>query len=174
MFLCVVALVVAGLKCGPELLSGEEEPTAAPTSTATEVPAETPTTPAPTAPPPTETPLPAFDAQVGITLLTGTLRIGAPLTVTVVLTNTGEIAVSNPRYRLVGEWAPYLELVADEMIEQERDVPPGASDEAVFVLQAAQEGEAALQAYVLMDVHTDPPSAESRLSRMVTVTITAQ
>ena len=174
-FLCIVVLVVTGLKFGPDLLGGTEEPTATSTPTATKTPTETPPPETPTAPPPTETPTPAFDAQIGTILFTGTVRTGDLFTVTVTLTNTGDFTLSNLRYQLVGEWAPYLELAADEVVEHEGDVPPGTSDEAAFVLRAAQEGEATFQAYVLMDVRTDPPSAESLLSEgIVTVTIVAQ
>ncbi len=174
-FLCLAVLVVVAIKFGPDLLGDGEEPTATPTSTATKAPTETPSPETPTELPPTETPTPAFDAQIGITLFTDTVRIGSPLTVTITITNTGGIPLSNLHYQLVGEWAPYLELTADEVVEHEGDIPPGTFDGATFVLRAAQEGEATLQAYVLMDVHTDPPSTESLLSEEIaTITIITQ
>lgn len=173
-FLCIIALVLGGIKFGPDLLGGKEDPTAAPTPTVAP-PTAPPATEAATAPEPTATsaptaePVPAFDAQVSIAALTDTVHVGDSITVTITFTNSGGVPLSNLRYQLVGEWAPYLELATTEPLKHEVEVPPQASDTATIELRAIQVGEAALQGYVLADLHTAPLSQGSCLSDDVMV-----
>ena len=102
------------------------------------------------------------------------MPVGGDLSVTVVVTNTGGITLSNLSYRLVGERAPYLELVeGTDEAKQEGKVPPGATGEVTFKLRAAQEGTATLQVYVMVHVHTDPPYTESLLSEKRSVLVIA-
>ena len=100
--------------------------------------------------------------------------MGELLTVTITITNTGQAPFGNLRYQLVGEWKPHLELAAEmeETMKHEEDVPPDETSVATFVLRAIQEGEATLQAYVLMDARAEPPSTESRLSETLVVPVT--
>jgi hypothetical protein len=180
---CVVAFAWAAVTFGPELIgqvsTGE--------STATPIPAAvaSPTTapePAPTVTPtlklPTATPtahvsaILAFDAQVAIAVSATELPAGAPLTITVTLTNTGNVSLSNLFFQLVGEPTPSLEWVSQEAMRYEGNVYPGATSVVTFTLRASQEGSASFQAYARMDAQTDPPSTESLLSEMHVVLVT--
>jgi len=172
--LCIIALVVVGLKFGPDLLGGKEDPTAAPTPTVAPPTAnlatEAATASEPTATPaPTSEPAPALGAQVSIAVPTDTVRVGESLTVAITLTNTGGVPLSHLRYQLVGEWAPYLELATSEPLKHEGEVPPQASDTATIELRAIQAGEAAFQGYVLANLHTAPLSQKGHLSDEVMV-----
>ncbi|MFQ6100341.1 MAG: hypothetical protein ACE5OS_03795 [Anaerolineae bacterium] len=176
-FLCVAAIVVAAVSIVPKYIRGGEESTALPrpSESPTEAPPTTsPPTEAPSAESPAETPPPvAFDAQVAITPSATELRVGELLTVTVTITNTGQVAFGNLRYQLVGEWKPYLELAAgsEETVRHEENVAPQETNVATFALRTTQGGKATLQAYVLMDARTDPPSTESRLSETLVVLV---
>jgi hypothetical protein len=181
--LCIVATGLTVTVFGPELLGrgGEEETTPAPTPIVTASPMAEPkpsptvtSTPGPPDPTPTAeaSPIPTFDAQVVVAISAAELHVGDPLTVTVALTNTGQVTLSNPVYQLVGEPTPGLEWTSQEVIRYEGDVSPGATSAATFTLRASQEGRASLQAYVRMDVQTDPASAESLLSEMIALLIT--
>jgi hypothetical protein len=181
--LCVVAIALIVIIFRPELIGrgGREENTATPTPIVTvSPPAEQepfPTaTPTPEPPNPTLTteasPVSTFDAQVAIAISAAELTIGDPLTVTVALTNTGGVTLSNLVYQLVGEPTPSLAWTSLEVMRHSRDVSPQAASVVTFTLQASQEGRASFQAYVRMDVHTDPADAESLLSEMLTVPVT--
>jgi hypothetical protein len=180
--LSIVAIALIAIRFGPKLIGGVSEKastttpaptlaasaTAEPTSLPTATPTSEPPTPMPTAEP---SPVPAFDAQVTIATSAVELRVGDPLTVTVALTNTGSVALSNLLYQLVGEPTPGLEWTSQDVVHYEGDVSAGAAGVVSFTLKASQEGNAALQAYVRMDAHTNPASAESLLSEMLTVLI---
>ena len=174
-FLCIaIVLPAAGIKFGPDLLGSREEPTATPVPATEPPPTEVPATETLTPAPPTATPAPAFEAQVNIIPSAAELLIGDPLTLTVTTANTGRVALSNLRYQLVGEPAPHLEWVSEKAKRHEQDVLPGETNVVTFTLRASQEGTASLQVYVLVDVHTDPPSTESLLSEIYTVSIASQ
>lgn len=185
-FICIVAVVIVAVVFGPQLAGRGGAPTAPPPPTATPgvveaAPPPTPvveTTPAevPATAVPTEAPLPPVPGvKIDLALSAGQLLVNDPLAVTVTVVNAGATTVSNLRYRLVGDWTPYLEIVegAGE-VRHERDLLPGETDTVTFMLLAAREGSAAIQAYVLMDVHTDPPGVGSLLSEIRTVSVTSQ
>jgi hypothetical protein len=193
--LCIATLVIAGIAFGPELLHGKKAPTApveptltesveevpAPAQTPTAIPSEMPTE-APTgapAMPPTETSAeamgempsqPTLDAH--ISLPSDTLQVGGLLTITVTVTNTRGITLSNLRYELVGDLAPFELPPEKKAVENEVTVLPGEINEATFELRAAQEGLAALQVHITTGVHTDLPTREFGLSEMYTVSVT--
>ena len=174
-FLCIVALIAAAW-FALKHLGGEETPipTIAPTTeaptTAPPLPTDTSSPPPPpptTSPQPVSTELPpAFDAQVSIAASAPELRVGEILTVTITVINTGDVPFGHLRYQLVGEWKQHLEpaMETEETMIHEGPVLPDESAMATFVLRAIREGEIRLEAYVMMDAHTAPPSGESRLS----------
>jgi hypothetical protein len=181
--LCIVVIGLTATLFGPELLGqGSEEEntpvptpivTASPTAEPGPLPTATPTSGSPDSTPTTEaSPIPAFDAQVAVAISAARLHVGDPLTVTVALTNTGRVTLSNPVYQLVGEPTPGLEWTSQEVMRYEGDVSPGATSAVTFTLRASQEGRASFQAYVRVDVQTNPASAESLLSEMITLLVT--
>lgn len=156
-FLCIIGLVVGGIKFGPGFFGSQEEPTpptATPTSspqpsgtiTPTTTPTITPTTPSPTSKP-----------QISLVVSSNTIQRGNQITVTITVTNTNAITLSNLRYQLIGEWGDYLELTTDEMVKSEGKLAPQTSQSGTFQLQARDVGKAIaiLQGYVLMDKPTD-------------------
>jgi hypothetical protein len=181
--LCIVVIGLTATLFGPELLGqGSEEEntpvptpivTASPTAEPGPLPTATPTSGSPDSTPTTEaSPIPAFDAQVAVAISAARLHVGDPLTVTVALTNTGRVTLSNPVYQLVGEPTPGLEWTSQEVMRYEGDVSPGATSAVTFTLRASQEGRASFQAYVRVDVQTNPASAKSLLSEMITLLVT--
>jgi hypothetical protein len=180
--LCIVAVGLIVTVFAPELLGrgGEEKNAPTPTPIATASPTAEPepsptatSTPEPPDPTPTTetSPIPTFDAQVTIAISAADLHVGDPLTVTVALTNTGQVTLSNPVYQLVGELTPGLEWTSQEVMRHEGEISPRAASVVTFTLQASQEGHASFQAYVRMDVQTDPASSESLLSEMLTLLV---
>jgi hypothetical protein len=188
-FLCLIA-VVAGIVFVPKLIGGGEEPTASPTPAPTEAPTlaltepptEAPTEPpteipteAPTAVPaetPTEAPSPlAFGAQITLSVLPDTVQAGDLVTVTVTITNDGEVEFGSLRYQLLpGEWES-LGATAGNVVERKVNVSPGQTDAVVFVFEALQAGTATLQANVTMEVYTPQPSTEALSSESRDVSI---
>jgi hypothetical protein len=165
---CVAILVVATIKFGPGLLSSQAEPTATLTPTASPTAEPTPTetvTPAP--PPPTPEAPPTFNAQVAIVASATELQIGAPLTVTVTITNTGQIAFGNLRYQLLGEWEPFLGISTEAAADHPVDVPPTRSNTAIFILTAMQPGTAQIHANVTVDTREDSPTTKPVSSEYV-------
>lgn len=167
--LCLIAIAVM---VGRFVFGGEAEPTSTPTPTATSKPAATATmTATKTAPAATPT-AKEFSAQVAIKPFTDTVKVGETVTVAITLTNTGNITVSNLRYRVAGKWEPFLILISEDPVRHEGNVLSNASDETVLEFEAAQSGDALLQAYVMMDVHIDPLSTEGLVSeKMVRITV---
>jgi len=143
-------------------------PTEAPTAevTAAPPPPETPTVEAS----PTVTPTLAFDARVGIIPSTFQLQQGDLLTITVTITNTGNVSFGLLRFQLLGEWTPYLAPLTEGVVGHEESVEPGASAMATFVLEAVRPGTATFQANVTMEVD-EPPRWESRSSETISVSI---
>ena len=185
-FLCIATVVVIAVKLWSKIPGTEDEPAAPPTPTqwptaeatlTAAAPTAPPATEAPTAAPPTETPpaeapteippTPAFAAQVVIIASGTELRVGDLLTITVAVTNTGQVTFGNLRYQLLGEWEPYLRVTTDAAVEHELDVIPGQSDTATFVLEALQPGTARLQANVTVKTQEDPPSVKPVSSEQV-------
>lgn len=192
-FLCIIAVVVVG----PKIFGAEREPVASltpvesPTVAATEIeapPAETPTTEAPTAVqptavpptavpptavPPTATPTPIFDAQVTTIPLTSTVRVGDSLTVTVTLTNKGNVSFGKLRYQLSGEWESALELVTDIVVSHDAaTVLPDELDTATFIFKGLQEGDVTFHVNVTLEVQEESPRWESRSSEIIYVSVT--
>lgn len=168
---CVVVLVVTVWAFGPKLLGGEEEPTATVVPATQTPPAETSATKAPTVASPTETtatepptampvPTSTFDAQVGIAASAAELQTGDLLTITVTVTNIGQVTFGNLHYQLMGEWAPFLGTRTGTMVGHEVDVPSGGSDTATFVLEAVQAGTAQIHANVTMTTREEQPSVK--------------
>jgi len=143
-FACIAVLVVAAIVFGPQLLGGKA---------------------------PTVTPMPeaasAFDAQVAITVSAVELHPGDPLTVTVTINNTGQVAFGNLRYQLLGEWEPFFAAPTGPSADREIDVPPAGSDTAIFLLEATQTGTAQIHANVIVDTREDPPATKPVSSEYV-------
>jgi hypothetical protein len=199
--LCIIVTIVV---VGPKIFGDKKEPvasltpvetptvaataieaaTAAPLPTATSttepLPTATSTTePLPTATPtteplPTAAPAPVFDAQVTIASSALQLRTDDLLTITVTITNTGNVPFGLLRFQLLEEWSPYLNLLTEDVVDHDANVDPGAPVTATFVLKATQPGTATLKANVTMETRTDPPRTERQSSDPVTITITAQ
>lgn len=141
-------------------------PTSTTISSVTESPTPTPTsTPTPTPLPPTETPSPEPllavlpEAVVAIALSDDSLEIGDLLTVTVTLTNTGEVGFGRVRCQLVGEWSIQLEEVETPGVLIPGEFEPGEMRSIVFVLRAVNPGVARIQASVTMEAVGGPPSS---------------
>jgi hypothetical protein len=156
--ICIVALGATAIALGPKIFGSE--PTATPVPLMTPSPTEAPPTTTPTLEPPTPTPtttaLPAFDAQVSITASSTELQIGDALTVTVTISNTGQVPFGSLRYQLVGEWEPPLRAPTGAAIGHELDVPPGESDTATFILEAMAPGTAQIHANVTVEPREEP------------------
>jgi hypothetical protein len=160
---CILALVVSAVMFGPRLLGSQSTATPSPSPT---VEAPLPNTPTPESPPPTWTPipttapLPSFGAQVAITASAAEIRVGDALTVTVTISNTGQIPFGSLRYQLLGQWGSSLGAPTGAAIGNEVDVPPGGSDTVIFVLEAIQPGTAQIHANVTVDTREDPPTTK--------------
>ena len=169
-FLCIVAIIAAAW-FALKHLGGEETPipTTAPTVESTAKPS--PTVPPPTAtptllpPPPPLSPEPttevsstlSFDAQVGIAASAPELRVGEVLTVTVTITNTGNVPFDHLRYQLVGEWEQFFTVIAEPATEHEIEVLNGESQTVTFELKAIQTGVIQFHADVTVDTQEEPP-----------------
>jgi hypothetical protein len=164
---------VAALAFGTKLLGSKEESITTPTPLTTESPTveapptETPTPTSEATPTPTSTVVPSFDAQVAIAASTTELQIGDPLTVTVIVTNTGQITFGNLRYQLLGGWEPFLGAPTGAAVDREVDVPPAGNDTATFVLEATQPGTAQIHANVTVDTREESPSTRPVSSEYV-------
>ena len=142
-------------------------PSPLPTSTAAMLSVtESPTsTSPPTLPPSTDTPSPEPspptppEAVVGIVLSDVSLEIGDLLTVTVTITNTGEVGFGNVRCQLVGEWSTQFEEIETPGVLIPEEFEPGEMKSIVFVLRAVNPGAARIQASVTMEVVGGPPSS---------------
>ena len=183
-FVCVAALVVTAILLGPKLLGGAEEPTAAPVPVAsltveaspieppaTEAPTATPTakpTPTETAtPPPPKPPL----AEVSIVPSAPELHVGGLLTVTVTVTNTGEMPFDNLHCQLLGEWEPFLKKMTPTVVILPESIGPGISRTTTFVLEAIQVGTASLEIAVTMETPGQPPVPGGASSESITVSV---
>ncbi len=167
--ICIAIFIVTAMTFGPKLVGrdgGEEAATVTPTPVESPTAEATPTEPAATpSPEPTQTP--AFDAQVVIAVSAVELQPGSVLTVTVTITNTGQVTFGNLRYQLLGEWEPFLGAPTGAAVSHEVDVPPGGSDTATFLLEAMQPGAARLYADVTVDTREDPSSTRPISSQYV-------
>jgi len=200
-FLCLVALAIAGVFVVPRIIGGEEEPTAAlvpateaptteaptaesPTATPwAETPTATPSADTPTpppSPPPTDTPLPPTPsplplppplADVRIAPLASELRVGEWLTITVTVTNTGETPFGHLRYQLLGQWEPSLRTMTPPVVLSSEMVDPGMSTTATFVLEAVQAGTTTLQVAITMETPGAPPRPGGEVSESISVSV---
>ena len=131
------------------------------------MPTETPTAEATTTPPPTEEPSPpAFDAQVAIVSSAPELRVSELLTVTVTITNTGQVPFGNLHYRL-RDWQPFIAPIPGPEMIHDMDVHPGESDTATFTLEATQVGVVQIFATVTVETREEPPSVKPVSSEQV-------
>jgi hypothetical protein len=154
-------------------------PTSTSVSSVTESPIPVPTsTPTPTSPPPTEPPSPEPlpptppKAVVGIALSDDSLAVGDLLTVTVTITNTGEVGFDKVRCQLVGEWSAQLEEVETPGVLISGEFKPGEMRPIVFVLRAVNPGSARIQASVTMEsVGGAPPSVGGAMSDELEVVV---
>lgn len=185
--LCAVLLIVAGVAFRHRIATvlGIASPTALPTETPT-VAATAPTwTPTPsstaTAPPPTETleataptvsPELVFGAMVSAAVSTGAgeVAVGDLITVTVTVTNTGGLSFVITGYQLVGQVAPFLELM-EQSEPSGLVIDPGGADWATFVLSAKNAGEVGPRVIVTMEVQTTPPFVELKESPPIPITV---
>jgi hypothetical protein len=164
---------VAAIAFGPQLLGSKEESTATPTPLTMESPTveapptETPTPVSEATPTPMPTAVPTFDAQVTIAASATELQIGDPLTVTVTITNTGQVTFGNLRYQLLGGWEPFLGAPTGAAADREVDVPPAGDDTATFILEAIQPGTAQIHANVTVDTREESPSTRPVSSEYV-------
>lgn len=177
-FLCIVAIVAAAWFAF-KYLGGEEPPTPTPTTAPTteSLPTEPPPTATPTLlpPPPTLSPEPTtevsptlnFDAQVSIAASAPELRVGEILTVTVTVTNTGDVPFGNLSYRL-RDWQPFLAPIppGPEALH-EIDIPPGESHTVTFRLEAAQVGATQLFATVTVETREEQPATKPISSEQI-------
>ncbi|MCX7681637.1 MAG: zinc-ribbon domain-containing protein [Anaerolineae bacterium] len=147
--LCIALLAVGVFYLGPKLglpLPAQGAPTATPAAT------ETPAAVTQEAPQPTETPVPApvdvasFGAQVTVSL-PPTISLGSTSNVTVTISNTGGVPLSELRYQLFGEWGNVLD-VRPQLIAPGGQLEPGQSAEAIFTLEAREAGTVTLRANV--------------------------
>lgn len=186
-FLCIVALIVAAVvfrdKIAAEL--GIASPTALPTETPT-VAATAPTwTPTPlsaaTALPPTgtsqaATPLASASevtfAEIGIaTSPAGEVVVGDSITITIAVTNTGDLPFVVERYYLVGQLAPALELTESPVERPGAVINPNETDSATFVLTARNAGAISPRVVVMVEVQADPPFPEFKESAPIPITV---
>jgi hypothetical protein len=145
-FVCIAALVTIAVVFGPRIIGADERPAAMGAL------ALVPTTEVAS--------IPAFGAQAGIAASAAELQVGEPVTVTITVTNTGQVTCGSLRYQLMGEWESYLRVKTDAVVEHELDVVPGQSDAATFLLEGVQAGTANLRANVTVKTREEPPSVE--------------
>jgi len=186
--LCIIATVMAikAIKSSGEkstatpttVETATVEASAIATATAEPVPAAASTTePLPTATPtneplPTATPAPVFDAQITTIPLTSTVRVGDSLTVTLTLTNTGNVSFGKLRYQLSGGWEPALELVTDIVVSHDdATVSPGGIDTATFIFKGLQAGEVTFHVNVTLEVQEESPRWEFLPSEIISVSV---
>jgi hypothetical protein len=168
--MCVATVIASAIAFGPRLLDGQE-PAVTPTPVASpsgELPPTEPSTPVdePT-PAPTPEMATTFDAQITIAASATEVRIGDPLTITVTVTNTGQITFGGLRYQLLGTWEPFLGAPSSAVTNHPVDVPSTASDTATFILEAIQPGMAQIHANVTVDTREEPPSTRPIASEHV-------
>ena len=163
----------------PAIATATAEPLPAATSTNEPLPVATPTNePLPVATPtneplPTATPAPVFDAQVTTIPLTSTVRVGDSLTVTVTLTNKGNVSLRKLRYQLSGGWESALELVTDTVVSHDdATVSPGEIDAAIFIFKGLQAGDVTFHMNVTLEVQEESPRWESLSSEVISVSVT--
>jgi len=171
-FLCIVAIVVAAMFLVPKYIGGEETPILTPTDepspTAPSPPTDTPLPPPPTEAPPATEPSPsAFGAQVTIAASATELRVGEILTVTVTITNTGDVPFGHLRYQLVGEWEQFFTVIAEPVTEHEMEIINGESHTVTFELEAIQTGGVQFHADVTVDTREEPPVTKPISSEQV-------
>jgi hypothetical protein len=109
---------------------------------------------------------------VGIALSDDLLEIGDLLTVTVTITNTGEVGFGKVRCQLVGEWSTQLEEVETPGVLISGEFKPGEMRSIVFVLKAVNAGSVRIQASVTMEsVGGPPPSVGGAISDELEVVV---
>ena len=154
-----------------EPLATETPTEAATESPATEAPTATPAAePVPTetaAPPPPKPPL----AEVSIVPSAPELHIGGLLTVTVTVTNTGEMPFDNLHCQLLGEWEPFLKGMTPTVMILPESLGPGIGRTTTFVLEAIQAGTASLEVAVTMETPGQPPRPGGAVSESITVSV---
>ena len=99
------------------------------------------------------------EAAVGIALSDDSLAVGDLLTVTVTITNTGEVGFGKVRCQLVGEWSLQFEVVKKPDVMIRGKFGPGEEKSIIFVLQAVNPGVARIQAGVTMEAIGGPSPA---------------
>ena len=92
--------------------------------------------------------------------------MGEFVTVTVTITNTGEVTFGHLRYRL-RDWQPFLTPIPEPEAIHEMDVPPGGSDTATFRLEATQVGAAQILATVTVETREEPSTIKPVSSEQV-------
>ena len=167
-FACIVAIAGAAVFVAPKYIGPQETPTTTPAPT---VPPPSETPPPPTATPaPSETPPPAVSVQVAITASVTELRVGESLTVTITITNAGDVPLGNLRYRLL-DWEPFFTPPAGQEVIHETEIPPGGSDTALFELEAAQPGAAQIFAAVTVETREEQPAHKAASSQVLEITV---
>ncbi|MGB9777660.1 MAG: hypothetical protein ACPL7C_14115, partial [Anaerolineae bacterium] len=134
-------------------------PTAEPTATPPGVSEATPT-PAPTVAP----------AQVALYPSATELKVGDLLTLTVTLTNTGDLPWTQTEYRLLGEWEPVLKIESSPEPSSE-GLAAGGSRSVTFTLTAQQPGTATLEVLALIQTGGDRPRRDKVVSEAVKVNV---
>jgi hypothetical protein len=93
------------------------------------------------------------------------------LTVTVTVTNAGEMPFDNLRCQLLGEWEPFLKEMTPTVVVLPELVGPGISKTATFVLEAIQVGTASLEVAVTMETPGQPPVPGGAVSESIMVSV---
>jgi hypothetical protein len=147
--LCIVTLIGAAVVF---MLNKDDSP--APQAS----PAATPGAPTP------------FDAQVSVVASAPNVAVGQPLTVTVTVSNSGQVSFDSLRYQLLEGWEPYL-TTEHRVMAQETSIAPAGAGAVIFVMQAVQAGTATLQVNVTMVVRTEPESMDVRQSEKLEISV---
>jgi hypothetical protein len=194
--MCLITLLTIAAFTIPRLAGAEPSPTptVAPTGVPTDVPSqptvdamsqttvspmETPTesptaTPTPTPPPePTATSVPQASpaATVILVITPTTVTQDDVITVTVHVTNTGQVLFRSTRCHLV--WDGPLEPLepSDRSAQSIRDIPPQETREVVFRLKAVGSGDVGIQASVTTEASGVIPPLWAAMSERKTFTI---
>ncbi len=171
---CAIILVTIVIILGTRLLGGRSDPTPTPTASPTPPPTITTvlTATATPAPAPSATVSPtvpaadAFQAYVTLTTSAAEAQPRGTLTVTVAISNTGQVTFGSLQYQLLG-WEPAFSAPTGASAGHELDLLPGEGDTAIFLLEAAQAGTAQLYATVTVTTREDPPTVKPIASENV-------
>lgn len=96
-------------------------------------------------------------AELELSLSSVEVAVGDTVTVTVVLHNTGCLALGLPQFRLIGGESAAALLELPEPAVHNLGVPPGGTDMETFVLEVVGPGVVELGASASFEVHVGYP-----------------